>query len=163
MTKTIVERNKLALQTKYLDMTVAEVFEVMMGVACRPAASGLAVDSGESGGVTAIVGLAGALHGACVMRMRQGVAIKLAERMVGSPMTSFDRTGKDALGEACNMLAGAWKGKLEGFSSSCMLSVPAVVSGSNYEINLPAPAFHLDRAYVFDAQIFTFCIDCAGL
>ena len=78
-------------------------------------------------------------------------------------MASFDRTVKDALGEACNMLAGAWKGKLEGFSSSCMLSVPAVVSGSNYEINLPAPAFHLDRTYLFDGESFAFSIDCAGL
>jgi len=163
MTTTIVERDRHALQTRYLDLAVAEVFELMMGVACRPVISGAAAEPGEAGGVSAIIGLAGALQGACVMRMRQPVALKLAERMVGSPMASFDRTVKDALGEACNMLAGAWKGKLEGFSSSCMLSVPAVISGSNYEINLPAPAFHLERAYVFDAQTFTFCIDCAGL
>jgi chemotaxis protein CheX len=163
MTQTIVERNKLAIQTKYLDLAVAEVFEVMMGVACQPVISGSAVESNEGGGVTAIVGLAGTLHGACVMRMRQPAALKLAERMVGAPMASFDRTVKDALGEACNMLAGAWKGKLEGFSSSCMLSVPAVISGSNYEINMPAPAFHLDRTYFFEGQSFTFTIDCAGL
>lgn len=163
MTKTIVERNKVAIQARHLDLAVAEVFEVMMGVACRPVIAGSAAAAGEGGGVTAIVGLAGALHGACVMRMREPVALKLAERMAGSPMASFDRTVKDALGEACNMLTGAWKGKLEDFSSSCMLSVPAVISGSNYEINLPAPAFHLDRTYVFDGQSFTFCIDCAGL
>jgi chemotaxis protein CheX len=160
-TTTIVDRNRLAIQTKYLDLAVAEVFELMMGVPCQPAASVPA--GGEGGGVTAIVGLAGSLHGACVMRMRQPVALKLAERMVGSPMEKFDRTVKDALGEACNMLAGTWKGKLEGFSSSCMLSVPAVISGSNYEINMPAPAFHLDRAYTFDGQTFNFSIDCAGL
>ena len=163
MTQTIVERNKLAVQTRYLDMAVAEVFEVMMGVACRPAVSGPAVEAAEGGGVTAIIGMAGALHGACVLRMRQPVALRLAERMTGAPMASFDRTVKDALGEACNMLAGAWKGKLDGLSSSCMLSVPAVVSGSNYEINLPAPAFHLRRSYAFDGEGFSFSIDCAGL
>jgi chemotaxis protein CheX len=162
MTTTIVERNRHALQTEYLDLAVAEVFELMMGVACRPVIANAAAEPG-AGGVSAIIGLAGALHGACVMRMPQPVALKLAERMVGSPMASFDRTVKDALGEACNMLAGTWKGKLEGFSSTCMLSVPAVISGSNYEINLPAPAFHLERTYIFDAQTFTFCIDCAGL
>ena len=162
MTQTIVERNKLALQTKYLDMATAEVFELMMGVACQPVLSGKALEPQQGSGVTAIVGLAGALHGACVMRMAQPVALKLAECMVGTPMTAFDRTVKDALGEACNMLAGAWKGKLEGFSSSAMLSVPAVISGSNYEINLPAPAFHLDRTYLFETYAFSFCIDCAG-
>jgi len=163
MTTTIVERNRLAIQTKYLDTAAAEVFELMMGVACAPVLSGAAVGASEAGGVTAIIGLAGSLHGACVLRMGQAAALKLAERMTGAPITAFDRTVKDALGEACNMLAGAWKGKLEGHSSSCMLSVPAVISGSSYEINLPAPAFHLDRAYVFDGQVFTFSIDCAGL
>jgi chemotaxis protein CheX len=162
MTTTIVERNRVAIQTKFLDTAVAEVFELMMGVACAPVPSGAALEAG-GGGVTAIIGLAGSLHGACVLRMGQAAALKLAERMTGAPITAFDRTVKDALGEACNMLAGAWKGKLEGHSSSCMLSVPAVISGSSYEINLPAPAFHLDRAYVFDGQVFTFSIDCAGL
>jgi chemotaxis protein CheX len=44
-----------------------------------------------------------------------------------------------------------------------MLSVPAVISGSNYEFHMPKPSFHLDRGYRFDGQSFTFCIDCAGL
>jgi hypothetical protein len=44
-----------------------------------------------------------------------------------------------------------------------MLSVPAVISGSNYEFHLPRPAFHLDRLYAFEGNVFTFCIDCAGL
>jgi chemotaxis protein CheX len=162
MKKPSVERDLMAVQTEYLDTAVAEVFELMMGVVCVPGTAE-PTEARTPGGVTAIVGLAGSLHGACVLRMREEAALKMAERLVGAPMSAFDRTVKDALGEACNMLAGTWKGKLEGFTSTCMLSVPAVISGSNYEFHLPAPAFHLDRSYRFDGQVFTFYIDCAGL
>jgi chemotaxis protein CheX len=159
------ETDKLETQTKYLDDAIGEVFQLMMGVACQPIVARQPVVSGPEfrAGVTAIVGLAGTLSGACVMRMREPVALKMAELMVGAPMACFDRTVKDALGEACNMLAGTWKGKLTEFTASCMLSVPAVISGSNYEFHLPKPAFHLDRIYSFDGNVFTFCIDCAGL
>jgi chemotaxis protein CheX len=160
MSQAIVERERT--QTEYLDLAVAEVFQLMMGVECLPLESD-AGGASAGAGVTAIVGLAGALSGACVLRMRESAALRMAEFMVGAPMTAFDRTVKDALGEACNMLAGTWKGKLAGFSSSCMLSVPAVISGSNYEFHMPRPAFHLERGYGFAGNCFTFCIDCAGL
>lgn len=156
---------KLADQIRYLDDAVGEVFLLMMGVACRPiiARQPVLPPSEFNAGVTAVVGLAGTLSGACVLRMKEPVALRMAELMVGSPISSFDRTVKDALGEACNMLAGTWKGKLTKFAASCMLSVPAVISGSNYEFHLPRPAFHLDRLYSFEGNVFTFNIDCAGL
>jgi len=159
------EASKLATQTKYLDDSVAEVFLLMMGVPCRPIVAKRTVVPGAefNTGVTAIVGLAGRLSGACVLRMQEQVALRMAEFMVGAPMSAFDRTVKDALGEACNMLAGTWKGKLTEFTANCMLSVPAVISGSNYEFHLPRPAFHLYRLYAFDGNVFTFSIDCAGL
>jgi len=160
----VADALRMEAQIENLDDAVAEVFQLMMGVACPPQApaAGAGAAAAASGGITAVVGLAGSLSGACVLRMREPVALKLAALMVGEPMARFDRTVKDALGEACNMLAGAWKGKLAG-SASCMLSVPAVISGSNYEFHLPRPAFHLQRSYVFDGCVFTFCIDCMGL
>jgi len=150
------EESRLATQTKYLDEAVAEVFLLMMGVSCHPIVARRPVVPGSefTAGVTAIVGLAGRLSGACVLRMQEPVALRMAEFMVGAPMTSFDRTVKDALGEACNMLAGTWKGKLTEFTASCMLSVPAVISGSHYEFHLPKPAFHLDRIYAFEGNVF---------
>ncbi|MBV8520769.1 MAG: chemotaxis protein CheX, partial [Acetobacteraceae bacterium] len=69
----------------------------------------------------------------------------------------------DALGEVSNMLAGAWKGRLPEFSASCMLSVPAVVSGTNYQLHMQKPDFRLDRGYRFDDKVFSFCIVCDGL
>jgi hypothetical protein len=43
----------------------------------------------------------------------------------------------DAIGEICHMVAGNFKNKLIGLVNSCMLSVPAVVTGRSY------PAFIL--------------------
>lgn len=164
MLDAIEEMHRTATQIGHLDTAVAEVFQLMMGVNCLPARPQPSSSAAQAGsGVTAIIGLAGSLSGACVLRMPQAVALKLAELMVGAPMSSFDRTVKDALGEACNMLAGTWKGKQLEYSATCMLSIPAVISGSNYEFHLPRPAFHLDRAFDFDGSRFTFSIDCAGL
>ncbi len=158
-----VEIERIEVQRRLLDTAVAEVFELMMGVPCAPLApSADSQIAGMEAAVTAVVGLAGALSGTCVLRMGEPAVLRLAELMTGAPMSAFDRIVKDALGEACNMLAGAWKGKLA-ISPACMLSVPAVISGSNYEFHLPKPAFHLDRTYGFDGHRFTFCIDCVGL
>jgi chemotaxis protein CheX len=148
----------MAIQTQHVDLAVAEVFELMMGVPCRPAAS---VESEAE--VTAVIGLAGSLSGACILKMREPVALKLAELMVGAPMAGFDRIVKDALGEACNLLAGTWKGRQTNIASTCMLSVPAVISGSNYEFHMPMPAFRLERTYAFEGHRFTFLISCVGL
>ncbi|AXC09507.1 Chemotaxis protein CheX [Acidisarcina polymorpha] len=159
-------RDKQSAQNEFLDLSVAEVFQLMMDVSCVPVlASAISPpsDTETTEGVTAIIGLAGKLSGACVLRMPETVALKLAELMVGTPMTHFDRTVKDALGEVCNMLAGTWKGKQAEFAATCMLSVPAVISGSDYEFHLPRPAFHTQRTYCFVGQLFTFSIDCQGL
>ena len=38
---------------------------------------------------------------------------------------AMDDTVKDGIGEICNMLAGAWKGKVPELAANCGLSVPA--------------------------------------
>ena len=152
---------RMQVPTSNLDHAVAEVFLLMMGIACEPA--GIAPPAAKGDMVTAVVGLAGALSGACVLRMEQKVALEMAGLLVGSEMPSFDDTVKDALGEVCNMLAGAWKGKLPGISANCMLSVPAVVSGTNYELHMQKPDFRLDRVFRFGESAFSFGIVCDGL
>ncbi len=41
-----------------------------------------------------------------------GTALKIAAQMTGMEFTEVDDTVKDGIGEICNMLAGAWKGKV---------------------------------------------------
>jgi len=42
---------------------------------------------------------------------------------------------RDALGEMCNMAAGNFKAKINGMADACMLSIPTVVSGRDYQIH----------------------------
>ncbi len=147
------------LQQK-LDQSVEEVFGMMMGVACTPVEAS-PVAEGET--ITAVVGLAGALSGACVVRVYQKVALGIAEALTGMPMTALDETVKDAMGEVCNMVAGAWKGSLPEIAARCMLSVPAVVTGTDYQLHLQRPEFALLRHYCFGEHSLTVNIICEGM
>jgi len=59
-----------------------------------------------------------------------GTAAKtIAARLTGMEFDEVDDTVKDGIGEICNMLAGAWKGKVPNLAANCDLSVPAVITG----------------------------------
>ena len=161
MAELIAGTKRIGVHVSNLDAAVAEVFQLMMGVPSLPEQNLPALETEPI--VTGVVGLAGALSGACILRMERPVALAMAAMLVGFSMETFDDTVKDALGEVCNMLAGAWKGKLPEISANCMLSVPAVVSGTNYELHMQKPDFRLDRAYRFGEHVFAFSIVCDGL
>jgi chemotaxis protein CheX len=143
-----------------LDASVEEVFRLMLGIECRRE-TGLAVADEES--VTAVVGFGGLLSGACVFRSGAGKAMKIAAQMTGMEFDVIDDTVKDGIGEICNMLAGAWKGKVPELAAHCGLSVPAVITGRDYNLHVQAPEFQLHHAYRFDEEIFEVTIVCDGL
>jgi len=160
MTFSLRESVHLVSDPRNLEASVEEVFQLMLGVHCvandcSPAA--------EDESVTAVVGFGGALSGACVFRSGGSAARKIAERMTGTEFSEIDDTVKDAIGEICNMLAGCWKGKVPHLAANCGLSVPAVISGSNYQLHVQAPEFRLDRAYRIDGACFDVTIICDGL
>lgn len=143
-----------------LDRSVEEVFRLMLGAECvrdpgTPAA--------ESETLTAVVGFGGVLSGACVFRSSGTAAREIAARMAGTAFAEIDDTVKDAVGEICNMLAGAWKGKVPELAAHCGLSVPAVITGRDYKLHVQAPEFQLQRVYRFDLWRFTVTIICDGL
>ncbi len=143
-----------------LDASVEEVFQMMLGVECRRHAPTAAV---ETESVTAVVGFGGLLSGACVFRSGARAALKIAARMTGMEFQSVDDTVKDGIGEICNMLAGAWKGKVPELAANCGLSVPAVITGHDYNLHVQAPEFQLHHAYRFDDEAFEVTIVCDGL
>jgi chemotaxis protein CheX len=143
-----------------LDASVQEVFKLMLGVECeRLQARGEA----ELESVTAVVGFGGALSGACVFRSGNGAAMEIAQRMTGMEFQEVDDTVKDGIGEICNMLAGAWKGKVPGLAAQCGLSVPAVITGRDYRLHVQAPEFQLQHAYRFEGRRFDVTIVCDRL
>jgi len=143
-----------------LDASVEEVFQLMLGVNCARTAEPAV---GELESVTAVVGFGGLLSGACVFRSGNSAALKIAARMTGMEFTEIDDIVKDGIGEICNMLAGAWKGKVPDLAANCGLSVPAVITGRDYNLHVQAPEFQLHHLYQFEDAGFEVTIVCDGL
>ena len=89
------------------------------------------------------------------MVVQSEVGIHMASCMVGTELNKVDETVLDGLGEITNMLAGAWKAKIPELNAACMLSVPTVVTGTQYEVHRKAPAFFVERGYRIGEHLFT--------
>jgi chemotaxis protein CheX len=144
-----------------LDLSVQEVFHLMLDVKCVRDLDPAGVAEPET--VTAVVGFGGALSGACVFRTGGTTAMEMAARMTGMVFDEVDDTVKDGIGEICNMLAGAWKGRVPELAANCGLSVPAVITGRDYRVHVQAPEFQLHHVFRFGEQRFAVTIVCDGL
>jgi chemotaxis protein CheX len=160
MAVSLRESVQLVSDPRNLDSSVEEVFQLMLGVACR---RGSVAPVKEPESVTAVVGFGGLLSGACVFSSGSGAAMRIAGLMTGMEFEETDDTVKDAIGEICNMLAGAWKGKVPDLSANCGLSVPAVITGRDYNLRVQAPEFQLRHFYRFENTGFAVTIVCDGI
>ena len=144
----------------HLDDAVDEVFRLMMGAPCMPVEERTA-EGTET--ITAVIGLAGAMSGACTLRCGLDTALRMAECMVGARPLELDGMVKDAIGEVCNMVAGAWKGKHSVLAGGCMLSTPAVVTGTNYQLHMQQQEFRIDHTYRFEGHMLRISIICESI
>jgi chemotaxis protein CheX len=129
-----------------LECATQEVFEIMVGCQVKT----VAVSEHQlTGGITAIVGLAGALCGVVTVCCTAPTAGLLAKGMLGD---TGDSAGQalDALGEMCNMIAGNFKNKLAGTDERCMLSVPSVISGSEYKFHSLVDGISMETVVLFE-------------
>jgi chemotaxis protein CheX len=114
-----------------LELSAQEVFALMLGdhldIAPEPS-SPAGLD------VTAMVGLAGSLCGLLTLRCSSKSAALMASKMLGLDGASANAQMEDAVGEVCNMVAGNFKNKIAGIADGCKLSVPTVITGSNYNL-----------------------------
>lgn len=160
MTLSLRDSVHLVADPKHLDASVDEVFRLMLGVSIERTEGPLPVRP-ES--VTAVVGFGGVLSGACVFRLGAEEAIHVAALMTGMEFAEIDDTVKDGIGEICNMLAGAWKSKMPELAANCGLSVPAVITGRDYNLHVQAPEFQLNHCYSFNGMQFAATIVCDGI
>jgi chemotaxis protein CheX len=126
-----------------LEEAAREVFELMLSSSLTRSAN----VKQEVPGVTAMVGLAGQLCGLLSIRCGRKTAALMASKMLAMEMSESDDEVFDAFGEVGNMVAGNFKNKVPGLGDSCMLSVPTVVTGTDYSLHsntvLPAIELHL--------------------
>jgi chemotaxis protein CheX len=151
---------QISRYAQYLDEAVEEVFSLMMGTPCNPVDE-CPIEERET--ISAVIGMAGAMSGTCVLRTGEQVALRMAETLTGVEIPKLDDTVKDAVGEICNMVAGAWKGKQAPLSSGCMLSTPTVVTGTNYQLHTQKPEFRIERYYQFEKLSFGINLVCESL
>jgi chemotaxis protein CheX len=142
---------------EHMDRAANEVFSTMMGVNCLPAEPAGA--AGEEM-MTAIIGLAGALSGSLTLLCSSRGAMHVTERMMGIAPEAVDATVRDALGEVCNMVAGAWKGFDSELASACLLSTPTVVEGTSYELFSQRASIRIERHYRFDDYSVALTLFC---
>lgn len=114
-----------------LETATREVFDIMLGtqLTMMPESDPSLVD------LIAMVGMAGRLRGVLSLRCRTDVAPRIVSKMLGVEISEFDDSARDAMGEICNMVAGNFKAKLAGVGEECLLSVPTVVIGDDYELH----------------------------
>jgi chemotaxis protein CheX len=138
-----------ATWTPLLELSACEVFEIMLGTRLHALQSPADENNGE---FTALVGLAGSLCGVLSIRCNGQAARSMAGKMLGMPPGEVDNDCWDALGEIANMIAGNFKGKLSGAGSHCMLSVPTIIVGSDYQTRSPAGGTMLEATFDFEKQ-----------
>ena len=160
MTLSLRESVHLVSDPKNLDASVHEVFQLMLGVECQRIEGPAEV---EPESVTAVVGFGGLLSGACIFKTGGSAAMSIAAHMTGMEFEEIDDIVKDGIGEICNMLAGVWKGKVPDLAANCGLSVPAVITGRDYNLHVQAPEFKLCHTFSFDKASFEVTIICDGM
>jgi len=128
-----------------LEQATQEVFEIVLG---HQVTIGKASEHELQGGLTAIVGLAGALCGVVTVCCAAKTAGLVAKGMLGD--VASEREVVDALGEMCNMIAGNFKNKLAGTDERCMLSVPSIINGTQYRFHSLVDGTAMETVVLFE-------------
>ena len=118
-----------ATWSTFMSAAAHEVFQMMVGTEVQP---GDFPPEPQVGEVSAMVGMAGAICAVFRIRCPQEVAASIATKMLGGQGDKEQMC--DAMGEICNMCAGNFKGKISNLADHCMLSVPTVVVGGDYDV-----------------------------
>ena len=145
--------------TAALDSAAAEVFEMMVGTPLGPSDQ---VTVPRVADYTAMIGLAGDLCGVLSFRCSLESAARIAGKMLGTDENTSAECIRDALGEICNMVAGSFKAQLSDVAEQCMLSVPTVVSGKDYQLYPLADGLRIQVPRTFEGDLIWLTLDLHG-
>ncbi|HEV2398269.1 MAG TPA: chemotaxis protein CheX [Candidatus Sulfotelmatobacter sp.] len=138
-----------------LQLSMQEVFRLMLGYTLEVAAEP-PVEEGLD--ITSMVGLAGQLCGILTVRCSAKSAAHMASRMLGIDPEKAGPEMWDAVGEICNMVAGNFKNKISGLGDGCMLSVPTVITGADYNVRSMVNET-LQTAFIFEGEPVLVCLE----
>jgi chemotaxis protein CheX len=131
-----------------LEAAAREVFEMMLG--CKlTEGEGL---TQEPLAITSMVGMAGKLRGVLVVRCSHTSGALIASKMLGLAPEEIGSQLIDAMGEIANMIAGNFKHKIPGLDDGCMLTVPTVIMGNDYNLQSLTAFETLELRPLFENQ-----------
>ena len=139
-----------------LQVGAKEVFQIMLQIEldALPNTDNLS----PTGDVTAMVGMAGALTAVMSIRCDGRTAEKITGRMLGSVGAVDPNDVPDAIAEICNMVAGNFKGKISQLSEHCLLSVPTVIRGNDYELVTVPDGDQIVVGMAYEGSPIWFCL-----
>ena len=137
-----------------LFVATSEVFSMMVGGEITMGQPACHV--GES--VAGTVGIAGAVRAGLTLRCATATAVRIASGMLGVPIRQAEGHGCDAIGEICNMVAGHFKAKI-GLEAQCVLSVPLVIRGNDYQIERVKEGEHIAFTLKYEGEPLDVALD----
>ncbi|MCH8267468.1 MAG: chemotaxis protein CheX [Acidobacteria bacterium] len=135
-----------------LETATREVFEIMLGAQVNSPSES---EPPPVADLTAMVGLAGRICGVLSLRCEATSACRMAAKMLGVEAVEtaeFGDDARDAIGEICNMVAGNFKAKLAGLVEGCVLSVPTVITGADYQLHMLADGTRTEISFGFEGS-----------
>jgi len=139
-----------------LQVSAQEVFERMLA---STLAAGPETLVEEELDITAMVGLAGQLCGIITLRCPAQSANLMTAKMLGMDAAQVGPEMWDAVGEICNMIAGNFKNKIAGMGDGCMLSVPTVIEGADYNLHALSDSGKTEIHLLFEGMPLALAIE----
>ena len=136
-----------------------EVFQMMAGLEAEHSSD----PSGRpSGSVSALIAIAGAMSAVLRVRCSPETTAHVAMKMLGGEELPAKAASEDAIGEIANMIAGNFKSKISTLGDSCVLSVPTIVSGEDYEVRQVGKGERIEVCLETEKHVFWLILEISG-
>lgn len=84
--------------------------------------------------INIVCGITGPIEGLVIYGMSMITADKIASRMIGAPVVTFDQLAASAIAELGNMISGTATGMLSNEGFVCEITPPTIIRGTNVRI-----------------------------
>ena len=128
MDKQLVRAAAVATQTVFKDLIGWEMH-----------VDGITTNQGSAAGtpeLNAVISFNGRKSGAFILHCTESLSAAMASTMLGLECEVGSADTKDAMGELLNMITGAVKNHYQSQSDPFKISVPTIVSGTNFSIHV---------------------------
>jgi chemotaxis protein CheX len=143
MAVSLRESVQLVSDPQNLDASVEEVFQMMLGVNCRrDRAAGNRAGVGHRGGR-----LWRPVERGLRLQAGSTAAMKIAAHMTGMEFEEIDDTSRTGSARSATCWPARGRARSRIWPPTAALSVPAVITGRDYNLHVQAPEFQLHHTY----------------